>query len=210
METLNVTPGQNIKENLYLRSKAILSGLNETDKIELEKIAIKAQFELKQLTNKEKIELLKLANNKIKSIKLDLSIKNKVQKNETRKAKSEKKIFVDTVASETRSLSSIINATKKANKGLNRYSFLYKKHFSLSMINSFLSLNQFESLLINGDFYTESSIITILDKIEKIDDSLIFEFYTKQGTGIKQIYKDFIEGLITFNDALNLFIEAKK
>jgi hypothetical protein len=190
-----------LSENLSIEISLIDDVLN----LELKKVEIRNFCENKQLSTKVKNDLLKDINTKLKSIKEIAKVEILVKKESTKKERTEKQTFVLSVCENSRSLSSLINAIKKANKGVNRYSFLYKKTFNLSLINSFLSLNQFNRLLRNGDFYTESEIVTILDKIEKIEDFKLLELYTNKGQTIKDVYKSYLSGAINFEGALKEF-----
>lgn len=190
-----------LSENLSIE----ISLMDDVLNLELKKVEIRNFCENKQLTTKVKNDLLKVINTKLKAIKESAKVEILVKNESTKKERTDKQKFVLSVCENSRSLSSLINAIKKANKGVNRYSFLYKKTFNLSLINSFLSLNQFNRLLRNGDFYTESEIVTILDKIEKIDDFKILELYTIKGQAIKEIYKTFLNGSLTFENSLKEF-----
>ena len=202
-EAINNT--NEIKRTLSEDLKVQISLINDVLNLELKKVEIRNFCENKQLSTKVKNDLLKDINTKLKSIKEIAKVEILVKKESTKKERTEKQTFVLSVCENSRSLSSLINAIKKANKGVNRYSFLYKKTFNLSLINSFLSLNQFNRLLRNGDFYTESEIVTILDKIEKIEDFKVLELYTNKGQLIKDVYKSFLNGSLTFEGALKEF-----
>jgi hypothetical protein len=202
-ESVNST--NEVKRTLSEDLKVQISLINDILNLELKKVEIRNFCENKQLSTKVKNDLLKDINTKLKSIKEIAKVEILVKKESSKKERTEKQTFVLSVCENSRSLSSLINAIKKANKGINRYSFLYKKTFNLSLINSFLSLNQFNRLLRNGDFYTESEIVTILDKIEKIEDFKLLELYTNKGQLIKDVYKSYLSGAINFEGALKEF-----
>lgn len=200
-----ITNTNEVKKTLAENLSAEINLIDDVLNLELKKVEVRNFCENKQISTKVKNDLLKVINTKLKAIKEMAKIDVFVKKESTKKERTEKQTFVLSVCENSRSLSSLINAIKKANKGVNRYSFLYKKTFNLSLINSFLSLNQFNKLLRNGDFYTETEIVTILDKIEKIDDFKILELYTNKGQTIKEIYKTFLDGSLTFESALKEF-----
>lgn len=200
-----ITNTKEVKRTLAENLSIEIELINDVLNFELKKVEIRNFCENKQISTKVKNDLLKVINTKLKAIKEVAKIDVFVKKESTKKERTEKQTFVLSVCENSRSLSSLINAIKKANKGVNRYSFLYKKTFNLSLINSFLSLNQFNRLLRNGDFYTETEIVTILDKIEKIDDFKILELYTNKGQTIKGIYKSYLDGSFTFESALKEF-----
>lgn len=184
-------------------------GANLTFELELKKIDIQKLFINKQISSKQKTELVKLINSFLKSINTRIKIDTYVNKESNKKELNEKQIFVKQVSEEVRPLSQIIKAIKDVNAKNERYNFIFKRDFNLCIVNSFYSLSQFNALLTKGNFHTETSIVTILDKIEKLDDVLT-SHYESKGREINAIINAFKLGTLTLSEALNQFEDVKK
>ena len=187
-----------------------LGGANLTFELEVKKLDVQKLFINKQLSSKQKTELLKLINSYLKDIKTNIKITTLVDKESNKKELNEKQIFVKQVSEETRPLSQIIKAIKEVNKTNERYNFIFKKDFNLCIVNSFYSLSQFNNLLTKGNFHTETSIVSILDKLEKIDDTVLISHYESKGREINAIINAFKLGTLTLSEALNQFEGVKK
>ena len=183
---------------------------NLSFELELKKIDIQKLFVNKQITSKQKTELVKLINSFLKSINTRVKIDTYVNKDANRKELNEKQIFVKQVTEETRPLSQIIKAIKQVNATNERYNFIFKSDFNLCIVNSFYSLSQFNNLLTKGNFHTETSIVSILDKLEKITETALISHYENKGREINQIINAYKSGTLTLSEALNQFEDVKK
>jgi len=177
--------------------------------LEIKKIDIQKLFVNKQVSSKQKSELIKLINTFLKDIKTNIKIDTLVSKESNKKELSEKQIFVKDVQEITRPISQVIKAIKEVNKTNERYNFIFKKDFNICIVNSFYSLSQFNNLLTKGNFHTETAIVSILDKIEKLDTVLI-SHYESKGREINQIINAYKLGTLTLSEALTQFEDVKK
>ena len=187
-----------------------LGSANLSFELEIKKIDIQKLFINKQVSSKQKIELIKLINSFLKDIKMNIKITTLVDKESNKKELNEKQIFVKQVSEETRPLSQIIKAIKEVNKTNERYNFIFKKDFNLCIVNPFYSLSQFNALLTKGNFHTETSIVSILDKLEKIEDIVLISHYESKGREINQIVNAYKLGTLTLSECLTQFEDIKK
>lgn len=187
-----------------------LGRANLSFELELKKIDIQKLFINKQLSSKQKTELVKLINSFLKSINTRIKIDTYVNKESNKKELNEKQVFVKQVSEEVRPLSQIIKAIKEVNKTNERYNFIFKKDFNLCIVNSFYSLSQFNNLLTKGNFHTETSIVSILDKLEKVTDIVLISHYENKGREINAIINAFKLGTLTLSECLTQFEDIKK
>ena len=132
-----------------------------------------------------------------------------VEKESNKKELSEKQIFVKQVSEEVRPISQIIKAVKQVNAKNERYNFIFKKDFNICIVNPFYSITQFNNLLTKGNFHTETAIVSILDKIEKLDTVLV-SYYENKGREINAIINAFKLGTLTLSECLTQFEDIKK
>jgi hypothetical protein len=162
----------------------------------------------KVIKSKEKVELFKLINSKLKLINDSSKVELMDKKESTKKPLSEKQTKVQNLSNEVRSISKLVKGAKVLQESKVEYSFLFKKSFSVSVINSFFTLNDFNSFLTKGDFLTESKFIAILDKVAKLDnDTLLIAYHVDKGGKINAIKNAYVNGEISFKEALTQFNE---
>lgn len=207
IEAITLPQSKEIEVPLLDKLKAeILAFISEGNILNLEfkKLELSNLVDNKQIKSKDKNELRKLINKALIGFKLEVKEAVLIEKQSKQKPLTNKQEYVKNVSEQTRSLSSIIKGTKAVNKGNFRYSFLYKKYFTLSVVNGYFTLSQFNHLLTKGNFFTESSIISILDKIEKLE---AVEYNAKElrGKQVTEIYNNYNLGLITFSEAIKQF-----
>jgi len=177
--------------------------------LEIKKIDIQKLFINKQISSKQKTDLVKLINSFLKDIKTNIKITTLVEKESNKKELSEKQLFVKQVSEEVRPISQIIKAIKEVNSKNERYNFIFKKDFNICIVNSFYSITQFNNLLTKGNFHTETSIVSILDKVEKLD-SVLVSHYESKGREINQIINAYKLGTLTLSECLTQFEDIKK
>lgn len=186
-----------------------LGSANLSFELEIKKIDIQKLFINKQISSKQKTDLVKLINSFIKDIKTNIKITTLVDKESNKKELSEKQLFVKEVNEITRPISQIIKAVKEVNSKNERYNFIFKKDFNICIVNPFYSLSQFNNLLTKGNFHTETSIVSILDKVEKLD-SVLTSHYESKGREINAIINAFKLGTLTLSECLTQFEDVKK
>lgn len=197
-----------IKKPLFdeLKDKVKLS--NEVLTLNVLKLEIANMQLTKVIKSKEKVELFKLINSKLKLINDSAKVELMDKKESTKKPLTDKQTKVQNLSNEVRSISKLVKGAKVLEDSKAEYSFLFKKSFSVSIINSFFTLNDFNSFLTKGDFLTESKFVSILDKVAKLNnDVLLVAFHVERGGKINAIKNAYVNGEISFKDALNQFNE---
>jgi hypothetical protein len=173
-----------------------------------------------KLENKENKSLCKAINTVLNEIRIS-DLKRKSIELDDKKAKflkkdlSEKQIYRNKLKGEFNSIFQILKVIKEVDKseGTKKFKSVYSKSFHVSMINVFLTENQFLQVVKNGRQFSLSIALNSIEKIESVYDtkeSVLIDSLLNKGEEINALITSVVKNECTIETAFNQFLELKK